>query len=154
MPLGTEVGVGLGNIVLDGHQAPVKRAQPPNFLPMSTVTKRLNESRCDSPKKGGTALHFLDTEVSLGPGDIILDEELAPSPFPPKNGTQPPPIFGTCLLWPNGSMDQYATWYGGRPRPRRHCVRWGPSPPKGHSPSPQLLAHVYCSQTVAHLSYC
>ena len=21
-----------------------------------------------------------------------------------------------------------ATWYGGRPRPRRHCVRWGPSP--------------------------
>jgi len=24
-------------------------------------------------------------------------------------------------------MDQDATWYGGRPRPRRHCVIWGPS---------------------------
>ena len=23
-------------------------------------------------------------------------------------------------------MDQDATWYGGRPRRRRHCVRWGP----------------------------
>ena len=24
-------------------------------------------------------------------------------------------------------MDQTATWYGGRPQPRPHCVRWGPS---------------------------
>jgi len=38
-------------------------------------------------------------------------------------GTQPlpqkgrnPPIFGPRLLWPNGCMDQDATWYGGRPR--------------------------------------
>ena len=23
------------------------------------------------------------------------------------------------------------TWYGGRPRPRRHCVRWGPSSERG-----------------------
>ena len=28
-------------------------------------------------------------------------------------------------------MDQDETWYGGRPQPRRLCVRWGPrSPPK------------------------
>jgi len=28
-------------------------------------------------------------------------------------------------------------------------------PPKGGKPpSPQFLAHVYCGQTVAHLSYC
>jgi len=31
------------------------------------------------------------------------------------------------LLRPNGWMDPDATWYGGRPRPRPHCVRWGPS---------------------------
>jgi len=31
------------------------------------------------------------------------------------------------VLWPNGWMDQDATWYGGRPRPRRYCVRWEPS---------------------------
>ena len=35
-------------------------------------------------------------------------------------GTQPPsqegggaPIFGPCLLWPNGWMDQDGTWHGG-----------------------------------------
>jgi len=26
-------------------------------------------------------------------------------------------------------MDQDATWYGGRLRRRRHCVKWGPSSP-------------------------
>jgi len=43
------------------------------------------------------------------------------------------------VLWPNGWMDQDATWYGGRPRPTPHCVRWGPNSlhGKGHS-SPQL----------------
>ena len=41
------------------------------------------------------------------------------------------------VLWPNGWMDQDATWYGGRPRPRPHCVRWGPSSPKrGTAPPP------------------
>jgi len=25
-------------------------------------------------------------------------------------------------------MDQNVTWFGGKPRPRRRCVRWGPSP--------------------------
>ena len=44
------------------------------------------------------------------------------------------------ILWPNGWMDQDATWYWGRLRPRAHCVRWEPSSPyrKGHSSSPLL----------------
>ena len=33
------------------------------------------------------------------------------------------------VLWPNGWIDQDATWYGGRPRHRPHCVRRGPSSP-------------------------
>ena len=37
--------------------------------------------------------------------------------------TQPHPIFGACLLGPNGWMDQDATWYGGKPR-RRRRVRY------------------------------
>jgi len=58
-----------------------------------------------------------------------------------------PPIFGPRLLWPNGYMDQDATWHGGSPRPTRHCVLWAPAPPplKGHSP--QFLANVRCGQT-------
>jgi len=54
-----------------------------------------------------------------------------------KKGTNPRhQIFGPHLLWPNGWMDQDATWYRGRPRPRRRCVRWGPSslPLKGAQP--------------------
>ena len=50
-------------------------------------------------------------------------------------GHSPPPKFRPCLLWPNGWMDQDTTWYGGKPRPRRHCVRWGPS-----CPSPKMGA--------------
>ena len=45
---------------------------------------------------------------------------------PPPKGAQPP-IFDPYLLLSNGCMDQDATWYGGRPRPRpkQHCVTWG-----------------------------
>ena len=60
------------------------------------------------------------------PGHIVLDGD----PAPPK-GAQPP----NFPLWANGWMDEDATWYGSRPRPKRHCVRLKPSSPhgKGHS---------------------
>jgi len=71
----------------------------------------------------------LGMEVGLGPSQIVLDGDPAPSP---KKG-QSPPIFGPFLLSPNGWMDQDGTWYGGIPQPSRLCVRWGPSfpSPKG-----------------------
>ena len=74
----------------------------------------------------------LGREVGLGPGDIVIDGDPAPHP---EKGHSTPPFFSPCLLWPNGWMDQDATGYEGRPRPRPHCLRWGPSsPPKtGHS---------------------
>jgi len=40
-------------------------------------------------------------EVGLGPGHIVLNGDTASLP---KKG-QSPPIFGPCLLWPNGWMD-------------------------------------------------
>ena len=46
------------------------------------------------------------TEVGVGPGHIVLD--MGTQLTLPK-GTQPP-IFGPCLLWPNGWMDEDATW--------------------------------------------
>jgi len=84
IPLGTELGLSAGDIVLDGTQLPPKRGTGPNFRPTSVVAKRLAE------------------------------------------------LNATC--------------YGGRPRPRRLCVRWGPSshPKMGHSP--QFSARVYCGQ--------
>ena len=83
----------------------------------------------------------LSVQVGFGPGHIVLDGDAAPLP----QREWSPPIFGPCLLWPNGWMDEDATWYGSRPQPRAHCVRRGPSstPRKGHS-SPLFLAHVYC----------
>jgi len=51
-----------------------------------------------------------------------------------------PPVFDSCLLWPNGWMDEDATWYGSRPRPRPHCIRRGcSSSRKGHSSPPPLF---------------
>jgi len=58
----------------------------------------------------------LGMEVGLGPGYIVLNGDTA---SPKKDN---PPIFGPCLLWPNGWVDQDATWYGGRPRARLYCV--------------------------------
>ena len=48
------------------------------------------------------------------------------------------PPCNVDVLWPNGWMDQDTTWYGGRPRPRGHCLRWGTSSPrkKEHSGPP------------------
>jgi len=44
----------------------------------------------------------LATEVDLGPDDIVLDED----PAPPRKGAQQPPLFGPCLVWPNGRPSQ------------------------------------------------
>ena len=94
-----------------------------------------------SPKGGGLlsqfSAHFccgqtaerikmpLGMEVGLSTGDFVSDGDSA---LLPKKGAETP-IFGPCLLRPNGCMDQDATWYGGRPRAKRHCVRWVPSSP-------------------------
>ena len=44
------------------------------------------------------------------------------------------PVRDVGVLWANGWMDQSETWHRGRPRPQPHCVRWGPSSPKGAQP--------------------
>jgi len=48
----------------------------------------------------------LGMQVGLVPHHIVLDEDAA---LPPLRGTAPP-ISGPYLLWPNGWMDQDATW--------------------------------------------
>jgi len=50
----------------------------------------------------------LGMEVGLSPGDFEFDGDPAPHPFQ-KGGEAPSPIFGPCLLWPNGWMDQDGT---------------------------------------------
>jgi len=67
----------------------------------------------------------LGRQVGLGPGHIVLDGDPAPHPL---KGTQPP-IFGPYPLRPSGCIDQDATWYGGRRRPRRLVLDGVPAPP-------------------------
>ena len=116
----------------------------------------------------------LGTQVGLSPGHIVLDGDSAPLH----------PIFGPCLLWPNGRMDQDATLCGGKCRPRRRCVRWSRSskgaqqpvfsscvlwpdgcmgedatwnvsrPQHNRPPPPPSFQPMSIMATIVHLSYC
>jgi len=144
MPLGMEVGLGPGLIVLDGDPAPSpqKGGQPPPLLFSAHIY-------CD--QTAGWIKVLLGMDVGLTPSDIVLHGD--PAPLSPKGGSHRPPNFGPCLSWPSGWMNEDASWYGGRLWPRGHIMLDGdPASPKGHSP--QFSTHVYCVQTVVHLSYC
>ena len=125
MKLGMQVGRGPGHIVLDWDLAPPPpKGHSPQFSPHICFGQM-----------AGCIKMPLGMEVGLSPSDIVLDGD--PAPLPQKGAE--PPIFGPCLLWPNGWMDQDATCYNGRPPPGQHCVRCGPSPAPhkgGGAPSP------------------
>jgi len=90
----------------------------------------------------------LGMKVGLGPGHIVLDED----PAPPKGPHLP--IFSSCLLWPNGWMDQDDIWYMEVDLGPGDTVLDGNSGPPKRGPAPPLFGPCYCAQTVAHLSYC
>jgi len=90
MALGMEVGLDPGHIMLDGNPAPhpQKGVTTPYFRLMSIVAKRLVDQ--DATWYG----------IGLGPGHVVLDGN--PAPRQKRGGGHSPPIFGPCLLWPNG----------------------------------------------------
>jgi len=79
MPLGTEVGVGLRDIVLDGDPAPSPKGAQPKF---SAIV------RCG--QTAGWTKILLGMEVGLGPGDFVFDGDPA---SPRKKGTHTPTQF-------------------------------------------------------------
>jgi len=119
----------------------------------------------------------LGTEVGLGPGDIIfrwgssspktgttaMDQAATwrhcfrRGPRSPKRSTAAPTLWPMSIvaIWLDGSRCHLVRRYNS-PRPRPHCIRWGPSSPhrKGHSTPPPLFGSCYCGKTVAHLSNC
>ena len=134
MGLGTEVGLGPDDIVLDGDVAPppqIGGAEPPSQFSAHVYCSQT----------AGWMKVALGMEVGLRPGHIVLDGDPAPLP---KKGADPP-IFGPFLLWPNGWMDEDATWYRSRPRPMPLCIRRVPRyPRKGHSSPPVFGPCLYC----------
>ena len=108
MPLGVEVDLGPGHIMLDGDPArpPPKGHSPPTFAHICC----------------GQMAGWIKMSPSLDPSNIVLDGD--PAPLPKKGGRAP--NFQPMYLWPNGWMDRDVTWYGGRPWPRQRCVRREP----------------------------
>jgi len=125
-----QVGLGPGHIVLDGDpDTPPLKGHSPPFSALICCGQMARWIKMP-----------LGMEVGLAPGDFVLDGDPAP---PPPKGTEPPPIFDPCFNCQNVWMDQDGTWRGGRPQPRRLCIRWGPSPPsqkpkRGCSPLPNF----------------
>jgi len=110
MALGMEVGLSPGDFLLDGDAAPPQKGAEPLL--------QFSAHFCCGQTAGCIKIPLV-MEVDFSPGDFVLDGDSA---FLSKKGAEPP-IFGPCLLRSNGCMDQDATWYGGRPQLRRHCVR-------------------------------
>jgi len=96
MPLGREVGLGPGHIVLDGDPAPPHKGHGtaiPQFSPMSIVVNR---------EIAGWIRMSFGIEVGLAPGHVVLGgNPAAPSP----KGEQHTQFLGQCSLWPNGWMN-------------------------------------------------
>ena len=101
----------------------------------------------------------LGMEVGLGPGDFVFNGDpdsdfvFDGAQLPPEH-THHHPVFGPCLFWPNGWMDEDATWYGSRSRPRPHCIRRGPTSARNGHRAPPSFRPMFIVATVAHLSYC
>ena len=114
-------------------------------LPKRGTVHQFSAHVCCGQRTGWIKMQLpLGMEVGIGPGHIVLDGDPTP---PPLKGHSPPhcqPVSVVAKLL-EGSGCQLV---GGRPRPKRHCVRWGPSsPPQKGGTSIQFSAHVCCCQT-------
>ena len=87
----------------------------------------------------------LGMTVGLGPGHVIFNGDLAAIPKK-KRGTAPAQIFGPCLLWPNGWIDQDTAWYGVGLGPGDIVLDGNPAPRPASKGHPQFSANVCCSQ--------
>ena len=109
---------------------PKGRSSTPNFRSRSVVAKWLDGLRC-----------HLVWRLASAQATVLDGTQL---PLPRKGAERP--NFWPMSIVANGWMDQDGTWHGGDPRPRRHCVRWGPSSPQ-RGITPKFSAHAYWGQT-------
>ena len=118
MPLGTEVNLGPGDVVLDGVAAPPKRGAVPQFA--SIVTKRLDGDTTWYGSRPRPRPHCIRRR-----------------PTSPRKGHSSPPLFGPCLLWSRSpisataelllrsSRQKIPILYNGRPYPPEVPLRMG-----------------------------
>jgi len=92
MPFGKDVDLGSGDIVLDRDAAPPKGAQPPSPIFCQYLFWPNDCMDHDDTWYGGRPQprrHCVTWGIQI----------------PLKRGTAPP-LFGACLLWPNGRPSQ------------------------------------------------
>jgi len=147
MPLGTEVGIGTGHIVLDGDSFPHKRSTAaPTFRPMYIVTVWLDGSKCHLVRRSRPRprLHY------------VVDEDRAS----PRKGHSSPIQLSAHVYG-----GQTAGWIK-MPLGTEAGLGLGNTVLDGDPPAPRKQAqqlpstfgvqtaagHVYCRETVAHLS--
>jgi len=130
MPLGVEVGLCPGELLLDGDPLPLSKK---GRSPLICGPCLLRSDGCmdqDATCYGGRP-RFTRHCVRWGPSSL------------PK-GAQPP-IFGQCPLWSNGCMSQDTEVCLG---PGDFVFDGDPAPPrKKDAVHTQFLAHVCCGQT-------
>jgi len=111
---------------------PKKEAEPPSQF----------SAHVNCGQTSGWIIIALGIEVGLCPAYIVLDWDPAPLS---KKGTEPSPNFRPIsIVAKRLDASRCHSVYGGRPQPRRVCVRWGPSPSQkgGGAPSPILTVEV------------
>jgi len=81
------------------HRHIVLHGDPASPWKRGTAASQFSAHVCCGQTAGWTKMQ-LGMEVGLGPGDIVLDGD--PTPSLSRKETQHPPLFGLCLLWPNG----------------------------------------------------
>ena len=132
MPLGTEVDLGLRDIVLDGDPAP---SFPKGHSPQFSANVRCGQT-------AGWTKMPLGMEVGLGPGDFVFDGNPA---RPRKMGTPTPPNFWLMSIvakWMKAPLGMEVDLGPG------HVVLDGvPAPRERGTAAPLFSAHVYCGHS-------
>jgi len=138
-----EVGLGQGDIGLDGNPAPPLQKR-------GLSSPKFSVHVCCGQTAGRIKMPLV-TEVGFSPGHIVLDGDQPPPP-PKWHSSR---YFSAMSIVAKRLDGSRCHLLRGRPRPRRHCAGWEPiSPAKRDTAATQFSAHVYSGQTVARLSYC
>jgi len=91
----------------------------------------------------------LGTDIGLGPGYTVLDE----NPAPPKKGAQQPPIFSPCLLCQTAGFIKMSLGMEVGLGPGGVVLDGDSAPPTKGAHRPPLFCPL-CSGTVTRLGYC
>jgi len=115
MPLGTEVGLSPGHIVLDGD---------PALLPQRGKTLPHFSAHACCGQTAGWIKMLLGREVDLGPGHIVFDGYLPPKK---ERDTNPPsfrPMSIVAKRSPISATSEHLLYNKTKERPHKDHINW------------------------------